>query len=163
MNQMKERFAHIALVVASIWMPVALADDAGSGKSGNHPVFSDLERQVVEAYYDGRGQRDGHGHDYDPDDGDRHMPYAGKKGKSSSLPPGLARKDALPPGLEMQLQRNGTLPPGLEKRDLPDDLAARLPMVPPGYRRVLADDDLILLDTATGVIADIIYDVVVGR
>ncbi len=29
----------------------------------------------------------------------------------ASLPPGLAKKDHLPPGLERQLQRNRTLPP----------------------------------------------------
>ncbi len=37
----------------------------------------------------------------------------------SNLPPGLARKDQLPPGLERQLVRRGTLPPGLEKRIRP--------------------------------------------
>src|SRR5262249_15083464 len=35
------------------------------------------------------------------------------------LPPGLAKKDRLPPGLEKQLVRNGTLPPGLQKRLYP--------------------------------------------
>jgi len=34
----------------------------------------------------------------------------------SHLPPGLAKKDQLPPGLEKQLVRRGTLPPGLQKR-----------------------------------------------
>src|SRR5229473_147236 len=37
----------------------------------------------------------------------------------SDLPPGLAKRDRLPPGLERQLQRNGTLPPGLQKRVQP--------------------------------------------
>src|SRR5215831_5359969 len=32
------------------------------------------------------------------------------------LPPGLAKKESLPPGLQKQLVRNGQLPPGLEKK-----------------------------------------------
>jgi hypothetical protein len=35
---------------------------------------------------------------------------------SPNLPPGLAKRDRLPPGQERQLERNGTLPPGLQKR-----------------------------------------------
>ncbi len=37
----------------------------------------------------------------------------------SGLPPGLAKKDRLPPDLERHLERNGTLPPGLQKRVQP--------------------------------------------
>ena len=49
------------------------------------------------------------------------------KHKDALLPPGLAKRDTLPPGLERQLQRNGKLPPGLEKRALPDELKRALP------------------------------------
>ena len=35
---------------------------------------------------------------------------------ASGLPPGLAKRGDLPPGLEKQLRRNGTLPPGLQKK-----------------------------------------------
>jgi len=43
------------------------------------------------------------------------------------LPPGLAKKDRLPPGLEKQLVRRGTLPPGLQKRlqPCPEELERR--------------------------------------
>src|SRR5436853_378513 len=63
------------------------------------------------------------------------------------LPPGLAKKEALPPGLEKQLRRNGTLPPGLEKKiqPLPPSLEARLPRVPDGVRRVILSGTVILL------------------
>ena len=32
------------------------------------------------------------------------------------LPPGLAKREHLPPGLQRHLERNGTLPPGLQKK-----------------------------------------------
>jgi hypothetical protein len=49
------------------------------------------------------------------------------------LPPGLAKKDRLPPGLEKQLVPRGSLPPGLQKRvePCPVELERRLPPPPP--------------------------------
>ncbi len=41
------------------------------------------------------------------------------EGDRRGLPPGLAKRDELPPGLRRQLVRNGTLPPGLQKRCRP--------------------------------------------
>src|SRR5919107_2406176 len=35
---------------------------------------------------------------------------------TSSLPPGLAKRESLPPGLQKQLQKNGKLPPGMQKK-----------------------------------------------
>jgi hypothetical protein len=66
----------------------------------------------------------------------------------AGLPPGLAKKDRLPPGLERQLQRNGTLPPGLQKRvqPLPGSCAARLPRLPREWTRVVLSGRIILLD-----------------
>ncbi len=92
--------------------------------------------------------------DDDDDDGsrfsDRDREYIrscvgdGREG----LPPGLAKRDRLPPGLEKQLQRNGTLPPGLEKRvqPLPGGCEARLPRLPGDWRRVILSGRIILLD-----------------
>jgi len=66
----------------------------------------------------------------------------------AGLPPGLAKKDHLPPGLERQLQRSGTLPPGLQKRvqPLPGSCAARLPRLPRDWARVVLSGRIILLD-----------------
>jgi len=66
----------------------------------------------------------------------------------AGLPPGLAKKDRLPPGLERQLQRNGTLPPGLQKRvqPLPGSCTARLPRLPRDWDRVVLSGRIILLD-----------------
>ena len=84
----------------------------------------------------------------------------GGKGKKKGLPPGLAKKDSLPPGLAKQLERNGTLPPGLAKRDLPYDLERRLPVLDRRYERVIVDRDVVLVQRATGVILDILRNVV---
>ena len=66
----------------------------------------------------------------------------------AGLPPGLAKKDHLPPGLERQLQRNGTLPPGLQKRvqPLPGSCEAHLPRLPTDWARVALSGRIILLD-----------------
>jgi hypothetical protein len=74
------------------------------------------------------------------------------------LPPGLAKKDRLPPGLEKQLRRNGSLPPGLEKKiqPLPRDLEVRLPRLPDGQRRVIIPGSVILMDSKRNLILDIL-------
>lgn len=74
------------------------------------------------------------------------------------MPPGLAKKKHLPPGLRKQLAKNGKLPPGLEKRNLPSDLERRLSPIPAGYARAVIDNDVVLIYVATQVIVDIIYD-----
>ena len=82
-------------------------------------------------------------------------------GNYSNLPPGLAKRDRLPPGLERQLQRNGTLPPGLQKRvqPLPFALEQQLPPVLGGMRRVILSGTVILLEVDTARIVDLIRDV----
>jgi hypothetical protein len=66
---------------------------------------------------------------------------------SSNLPPGLAKRDSLPPGLEKQIERNGTLPPGLQERaqPLPDVCSARLPRLPADWSRVVLSGRVLLL------------------
>ena len=78
------------------------------------------------------------------------------------LPPGLAKRDRLPPGLEKQLRERGTLPPGLEKRGqpLPFELERQLRRLPTGYRRVVIGGNVILMNEKTAVIYDIIRNAV---
>lgn len=66
----------------------------------------------------------------------------------SGLPPGLAKKDRLPPGLEKHIQRDGTLPPGLEKRmqPLPYACSDELPNLPSGWDRVILSGRILLLN-----------------
>lgn len=71
--------------------------------------------------------------------------------RSGSLPPGLAKREELPPGLRRQLREKGELPPGLEKHltPVPADLDARLPRIPAYDRRYFAGRDLIIVDERT--------------
>ena len=82
------------------------------------------------------------------------------KGKSGQMPPGLAKRDQLPPGLAKQLADKGRLPPGIAKRDLPADLASKLPQRSETQEVTIVDDDVVLTDKATGVILDVLKDVV---
>jgi hypothetical protein len=77
--------------------------------------------------------------------------------RENHLPPGLAKKDRLPPGVEKQLVRNGTLPPGLEKRwyPAPVELERRLPPPPPDCAHVLIGGHIVLLNRRTNLIVDV--------
>lgn len=119
--------------------------------------FSEIEREIIGKYYKKEAP---------VEEKTTTSKKDGKKSKKSKkgLPPGLAKKDQLPPGLEKQLQKNGTLPPGLAKRGLPDDLESQLPAPPEGYeRQVVEDAAVVLINKATGKVVDIIKDVVLGN
>lgn len=77
----------------------------------------------------------------------------------SDLPPGLAKKDRLPPGLERQLVRRGSLPPGLQKRiqPCPEELERRLPPPPPDCQHVLIGGHIVLLNRRTNIVVDIFH------
>jgi hypothetical protein len=79
----------------------------------------------------------------------------------NGLPPGLAKREELPPGLQRRLVRNGKLPPGLEKKiqPLPPVLIARLPPIPDNRTRVIIGGNVILMDKTTSVIVDILVGI----
>ena len=81
--------------------------------------------------------------------------------RAAGLPPGLAKRESLPPGLRRQLAERGELPPGLQRHliDVPGPWVARLPAIPDYYRRHFAGDDLIVVDTRTNRIVAIVRDV----
>lgn len=64
----------------------------------------------------------------------------------------------LPPGIAKKVARGKPLPPGIAKNYLPSDLESRLP-AREGYSRVIVDDDVLLTSIATGVVVDIIENV----
>jgi hypothetical protein len=75
------------------------------------------------------------------------------------LPPGLAKRSSLPPGLQKQIQRRGQLPPGLRGDRLPDELEGRLSRLPEGYVRLRVGVDVVLMNTRTRVITDVMKDI----
>ncbi len=68
----------------------------------------------------------------------------------SDLPPGLAKRESLPPGLQRQLEKNGTLPPGLQKRvqPLPAVCENELPRLPRDLERVIFSRRIMLINSA---------------
>lgn len=72
------------------------------------------------------------------------------------------RPSGLPPGLQKKLQRNGTLPPGWQKKvqPFPADLDRQLPRLPAGYLRVIVGRDVVVYQSTTQKIIDIIHDIV---
>ncbi len=120
-------------------------------------VFTTVERRILRRYYEARG---GSGANDSGDRGGKHGNKGAGKGKNNGMPPGLAKRGGdLPPGL---VKRGGELPPGLAKR-LPSDLERELPPRPGTYRRVVVDNDIVLIDAATNKVLDILEDVLLGR
>ena len=117
-------------------------------------VFKEVEKRIIEDFF---GKKAGQA---EKEQGKKSKKKAKKGKRGKGLPPGLARKESLPPGLAMQLEKNGTLPPGLAKRDLPEDLASKLPPPPKDSERVIVDNNVVLIEKATGKILDIMKDVI---
>lgn len=113
----------------------------------------------------GKGRGKGHGKHGDDDeqtgyyrDHDRDI-REWYDDHQTNLPPGLAKRDQLPPGLEKQLVRRGTLPPGLQKRiqPCPPDLERRLPPPPPDSAHVVIGGHIVLLNRKTNLVIDIFH------
>ncbi len=81
------------------------------------------------------------------------------------LPPGLAKKGSLPPGLRKQLHERGHLPPGLEKHMvvLPVALEREFPPLPPYYVRRGIGVDLVVIDTRSNFVVSIMANVFIGH
>lgn len=95
--------------------------------------FSNYDREVISQYYR----------------------YANRAG----LPPGLAKKGKLPPGLQKQIARKGKLPPGLQAKYLPYELERRLDKLPQNQVRLRVGADIVLMDIPTKIILDVIKDI----
>jgi hypothetical protein len=74
------------------------------------------------------------------------------KGKSKSLPPGIAKN----------LRRGKPLPPGIAKRALPYDLRIKLPDLPAGHDRFIVAGKILLVELGTQIVRDILTDVAFG-
>ena len=75
----------------------------------------------------------------------------------SNLPPGLAKRDELPPGLQRQLVLNGELPPGLQREvhPCPPEVIRFLPPPPPDTEHVLLGGQIVLWNRNTHIVLDI--------
>lgn len=78
-----------------------------------------------------------------------------------NLPPGLAKRRTLPPGLSKQLHENGALPPGLRDYYTPVPAAwnSRFQVIPVYYSRYFVGRDLIIIDTRSDLLVSLIRDI----
>ncbi len=146
------RFLVLAIAFLAFSPPVLAQSQ--SGNAGVNAIFNEVEKRLIRNFF---GQQETNaGRVKFKKGGGR-----GKgKGKGRGGPPGQAgRGGGLPPGLAMQLQRNGTLPPGLAKKALPPGLAGLLPPLAPGTARYVVNNDVVLIQQATGLILDILSGV----
>jgi hypothetical protein len=153
----------VCLAGALAWSP-AIVDAQGRGRgNADKPPKAEKPQKADKPDKAQKPDKDKHvgtsGHVVFDRDG--HVRVIHDYARSGSLPPGLAKREALPPGLRKQLHERGELPPGLQKRlvAVPAPLVTRLPAVPGYYQRYFAGDDLIVVDTRTNRIAAIIPDV----
>jgi hypothetical protein len=122
------------------------SDDRGDGDDRDH------------GHGHGKGHGEGHGHDR-YDDHDRDAARGWYRTHYSHLPPGLAKRDRLPPGLERQLVVRGTLPPGLREKmqPCPHELEAMFPPPPPNYAHVVIGGNVVLVNRLNFQIADVLH------
>ena len=133
---MRTLLASLAIVIALTGFAAAQADRARPGDGVFDIVFSELKKHLIREFYTPQQA---------PPRAGRLDQRTRRVGPGRRLPPGLAKRDELPPGLARQYQRNDTLPPGLAKRDLPADLSLRLPRPRFGTERVAVDNDVLLI------------------
>lgn len=115
--------------------PLATGDSAGNSTGAEAAAamqFSERDRRLIREYYRDYYRR-----------ADKNTPH------------GLARRDRSPPGLA----KRRTLPPGLQGRGLPSTLEARLTRLPAVYMRVVIGADVAIVERATRMVIDVIYDV----
>lgn len=137
-------------------MAVALASapaSANSGKAPEGPQFSQQDIRVIKDLAGILLDQTG-GEDQDQGKGKGKGKKAGKGGT-----PGHAKGAKLPPGLQKRLDRGEPLPPGLAGRPLPPGLVERLGPAAPGTERLIAGKNVVLIEQATGIVLDIVRDV----
>jgi len=117
----------------------------------------------------GKGHGNGHGKDkggnrddepeYSFSDHDRDAMRDWYHAHRNSLPPGLAKKDRLPAGMEKQLEDRGTLPPGLQKRiqPVPVEMERELPPPPPDCAHVVIGGHIVLLNRRSNLVLAVFH------
>ncbi len=147
------------LVLGFVVAPrAALADQERGNGNGRGREKGERAREKADDRGDEKARRD----DVVVIDRDGHRRVVREYYASNALPPGLAKRQSLPPGLQKQLRERGTLPPGLQQQltPVPPALGGRLPRVPAYYTRYFAGRDLLVVDTRTNRIVSIIPDVI---
>ena len=152
--------AFVAICALSIAVPAAAGQGRGRGHA-NKPEKAEKHETEADHKADHKADKKDDTAKVVVVDRDGHVRVIREYARAGSLPPGLAKREALPPGLRAQLRERGALPPGLQKRlvPVPAPLIARLPGIPSYYQRYFIGDDLVVVDTRTNRLVTVIRDV----
>jgi hypothetical protein len=159
-NWFRTGAAAILSLALSTTVSVAQNDEHGRGHEKHD---ADDEHGHGHDHGDGREHNNGRGHEkHDHDrysDHDRDAARGWYHDHYSHLPPGLAKRDRLPPGLERQLVVRGFLPMDLRRqmRPCPHELEVMFPPAPPNYAHVVIGGNLVLVNRANFQIADVFH------
>jgi hypothetical protein len=165
------RLLGAVVVFSAVALAVPATDAlAGQGRGRGHDKTGEKADRGDKGDRGDRGAKDDKGHKGGRKDDtgraiaidrDGHLRVIRELAHGGSLPPGLAKRESLPPGLRRQLRERGALPPGLQKRlvPVPPVLVTRLPPVPPYYQRYFAGDDLLVVNSRTNRVVAIIPNV----
>lgn len=129
---------------------------------GSGAAFADHDHDADH----GHGHGHAYGHDKHDRDDDRdyyqdhdHELREWYHSHYNNLPPGLAKRDRLPPGLERQLVVRGTLPPGLrrEMHPCPVEVERVLPPPPVGFSHTIIGGHIVLVNPRTFFVLDVFH------
>ena len=138
------------LMIVCLAFPLLASADKSLAGDLVHFTFTTAERQVMQRYFsDQDSHHVNHSEEHGKKNGKSHK-------KRKGLPPGLAKRAELPPGLAKRQE----LPPGLAKKALPVDLVSQLPPIRDGLERAIVEGSIVLIETATGIVLDIIEDII---
>jgi Ni/Co efflux regulator RcnB len=139
-----------AAAAFSLSANLAVAQGHGHGNAYGH------DKEKHDHDWDDRHGRAEERHYYHEHDRELHDWY---RVHYRHLPPGLAKRDALPPGLERQLIVRGTLPPGLRgyMHPCPVEVVQYLPPPPEGYMHTVIGGHIALVNRKTFFVLDVFH------
>jgi Ni/Co efflux regulator RcnB len=148
-----------ATAVLSLALSTTIAVAQGNGHDKDKHDHDDDREEHDHGH--GNGHAYGHDHErghegYHDRDRDIHDWY---HAHYSHLPPGLAKRDRLPPGLERQIIVHGYLPVELRQRmqPCPHELEVMLPPPAPGYAHYFIGGNLVLVNRASFQVGDVFH------
>ncbi len=159
---MKKLLLSCCLAAIAVWtLPANPAATASRTNDVVKILFDEAEKRLINDYFDrALGRKID-----DDDDGPKSKGKGKKKhknkskGKSKGIPPGLAGRKELPPGIQKQIAQGKRLPSGTETYSLPEDLRHRLPSIPSDVDRRVVGDDIVLIQRGTNLVLDILEGV----
>ncbi len=150
------------LLLLGLSLSLSIAAPQGKGKAVDKDKSDIPKKEAKDTAKEGKKTT---GHSFGKKEKKAIRDYFSNQNNLEGLPPGLAKREELPPGLQRHLEKNGTLPPGLQKRlqPLPVDLETSLPKLPDGLKRGVIGDALVLVEEHSAKVVDVIAGIFSGK